>query len=73
MKIDVNSVHEFCKLFRKTVLGLSLQEVSEITGIKASTLSSFENGRSNNLKHIFVYYSLGNEEQKEYFRNNIFS
>lgn len=73
MKINVNSVNEFCKLFRMNILKLSLQEVSEITGIKLSTLSSFENGRSNNLKYIHIYYSLGNEEQKEYFKNNLFS
>ena len=73
MKIDVNSINEFCKLFRKNILKLSLQEVSEITGIKLSTLSSFENGRSNNLKYIYIYYNLGNEEQREYFKNNLFS
>jgi len=73
MKINVNSVNEFCKLFRMNILKLSLQEVSEITGIKLSTLSSFENGRSNNLKFISIYYSLGNEEQREYFKNNLFS
>lgn len=73
MKINVNSINEFCKLFRMNILKLSLQEVSEITGIKLSTLSSFENGRSNNLKYIYIYYNLGNEEQKEYFKNNLFS
>ena len=73
MKINVNSINEFCKLFRMNILKLSLQEVSEITGIKLSTLSSFENGRSNNLKYISIYYSLGNEEQREYFKNNLFS
>ena len=73
MKINVNSINEFCKLFRMNILKLSLQEVSKITGIKLSTLSSFENGRSNNLKYINVYYNLGNEEQREYFKNNLFS
>jgi len=73
MRINVSTINEFCKLYRKNVLKLSLQEVSKITGIKLSTLSSFENGRSNNLKYINVYYSLGNEEQKEYFKNNLFS
>lgn len=73
MKINVNSVNEFCKLFRMNILKLSLKEVSKITGIKLSTLSSFENGRSNNLKYINIYYSLGNEEQREYFKNSLFS
>lgn len=73
MKINVNSINEFCKLFRMNILKLSLKEVSEITGIKLSTLSSFENGRSNSLKYIHIYYGLGNEEQREYFKNNLFS
>jgi hypothetical protein len=73
MKIDVDSINEFCKLFRMNILKLYLQEVSKITGIKLSTLSSFENGRSNNLKYIFIYYSLGNDEQREYFKNTLFS
>lgn len=73
MKINVDNVNEFCKLFRKNILKLSLKEVSEKTGIKLSTLSSFENGRSNNLNYLFVYYNLGNEEQKEYFKDNLFS
>ena len=73
MEINVNSINEFCKLFRMNILKLSLQEVSEITGVKLSTLSSFENGRSNNLLYINVYYGLGNEEQREYFKNNLFS
>lgn len=73
MEINVNTANEFCKLFRMNILKLSLQEVSEITGIKLSTLSSYENGRSNNLKFIFIYYNLGNDEQKEYFKSNLFS
>ena len=72
MKINVNSINEFCKLFRMNILNLSLKEVSEITGLKLSTLSSFENGRSNNLKYIKIYYDLGNDEQREYFKNNLF-
>lgn len=72
MKINVNSMNEFCKLFRMNILKLSLKEVSEMTGIKLSTLSSFENERSNNLKYIYIYYNLGNEEQREYFKNNLF-
>lgn len=73
MKINVNTANEFCKLFRMNILKISLQEMSEITGIKLSTLSSFENGRSNNLKFIFIYYNLGNDEEKEYFKSNLFS
>ena len=72
MRIVPNTINEFCKLYRMNILKLTLKEVSEITGLKLSTLSSFENGRSNNLKYIIIYYMLGNEEQKEYFKNNLF-
>ena len=71
MRIEVNSVNEFCKLFRMNVLIMTLKEVEELTGVKVPTLSSFENGRSTNIKHLNLYYSLGNEEQREYFKNNI--
>ena len=73
MRIVPNTINEFCKLFRKNVLKLTLKEVSEKTGVKLSSLSSFENGRSSNLKYIHIYYGLGNEEQKEYFSKNLFS
>lgn len=71
MRIQVNSVNEFCKLFRMNVLKITLKEMEERTGVKIPTLSSFENGRSTNVEHLQVYYNLGNKEQKKYFKSNI--
>lgn len=71
MRIIVNSVNEFCKLYRMNVLKITLKEMEEKTGIKVPTLSSFENGRSTNISHLQVYYSLGDKEQKKYFKSNI--
>lgn len=73
MRIVPDTINEFCKLFRKNVLKLTLKELSEKTGIKMSSLSSFENGRSSNLKYIHIYFEVANDEQKEYFRKNLFS
>jgi len=71
MKIQSLSVNEFCKFFRKYVLNLTLKEFGELTNTKIPTISSFENGRSTNLNHLYLYYNLADEEQKIYFRKNI--
>lgn len=71
MRIQVNSVNEFCKLFRMNVLKITLKEMEERTGVKIPTLSSFENGRSTNINHLYLYYNLGNNDQQEYFKNNV--
>ena len=39
--------------------------------VKTTTLSSFENGRSTNYKHLIKYYNCGNDEQKQFFRENL--
>lgn len=66
-----NDVGKFCKYFRSEKLNITLNEMSEKTNINISTLSSFENGRSTNYKHLIKYYSLGNDEQKKFFRDNL--
>lgn len=50
---------------------MTLNEMSNKVNINISTLSSFENGRSTNYNHIINYYSLGNDEQKKFFRDNL--
>lgn len=71
MRIEINNIHEFCKIYRINILKITLKQMSNLTGIKIPTISSFENGRSSNIKHLYTYYEISNEEQKEYFRNNI--
>ena len=66
-----NNIGKFCKYFRSEVLNLTLTEMSTKVNIKNTTLSSFENGRSTNYKHIIGYYSCGTEEQKTFFRENL--
>lgn len=65
----INDVGRFCKVFRSEILKMTLEELSEKTGTKVTTLSSFENGRSTNYNHLSKYYDCGNVDQKQFFRN----
>ena len=72
MKIPVKSIGQFCKLYRTYVLDLTLEEMSKQTGVKVPTISSFENGRSTNSKHIEMYYNLSKlDEERKFFKENI--
>ena len=44
-------ISEACKHFRIHVLKLTLAELSEKSGTNLKTISSFENGNSNNFNH----------------------
>lgn len=57
-----------CKSFRKDVLRLTLRELSDKTGEPIPTLSSFELGRSSNLRFLYIYLvSCETDDQKELF------
>lgn len=71
LRIEISTIGEFCKLYRKNILKITLQEMENRTGVKIPTLSSFENNRSSNTNHISLYYSLGSEKDKKYFRENL--
>ena len=71
MIYTINDVGKFCKVFRNEILKMTLEELSEKTGVKVTTLSSFENGRSRNLEHISLYLKFANAEQEKLFRENI--
>lgn len=72
MKIPVKNIGQFCKMYRTYVLDLTLEEMSKQTGVKVPTISSFENGRSTNSKHIEMYYNLSKfDDERKFFRNNI--
>lgn len=71
MKIPINDIGQFCKMYRTHILNLTLEEMSKETGVKIPTISSFENGRSTNAKHLELYYNLSTDEQKEFFKHNI--
>lgn len=72
MRIPIKNIGQFCKMYRMYVLDLTLEEMGEKTGVKIPTLSSFENGRSSNSKHIAMYYNLSkSDDERKFFRNNI--
>lgn len=71
MFYTINDVGRFCKVFRSEILKITLEELSEKTGVKVTTLSSFENGRSKNLEHINLYLKFADKEQEQFFRENI--
>ena len=56
-KILQMEVGKFCKKYREDVLNLSLQELSNDSGINYKTLYSFESGLSSNLYIFFLYYN----------------
>lgn len=56
-KILQMEVGKFCKKYREDVLNLSLQELSDDSGINYKTLYSFESGLSSNLYIFFLYYN----------------
>ena len=67
---EVCQIGDLCSMFRTQVLKLTLAELSEKSGVKLSTLSAFENGRSTNLTHIGWYLASANNEQKTIFTNH---
>lgn len=66
-----NNIGKFCKYYRTEILDLTLEQMSEKVDAKKTTLSSFENGRSTNYKHLVKYYECGTDEQKQFFRDNL--
>lgn len=68
----MDSIHYLCKKFRERVLQKTLQNLSEQSGIKLSTISAFENGRSNNLNHLAIYYNACDDDiQRITFMKNL--
>lgn len=54
-----------CSLFRKEILHITLRELSNKSGVPIPTLSSFELGRSSNLRFLYIYFvSCETETQK---------
>lgn len=49
-------IQNICKQFREQVLQITLKEMELKTGINHKTISAFENGRSNNINHLKLYF-----------------
>lgn len=51
----VKTVQGLCRKYRFEVLNLTLNELSNISGFKVSTLGAFERERSSNLNIMLAY------------------
>lgn len=71
------TVNEYCKYFRTFILKITLKEFTEQIKeklneeISISSVTSFENARSSNLKYLRYYYQIANEESKKIFRSGL--
>lgn len=63
----MEKIFKFCKNFRTQVLNKTLLEICLGTETKLTTLSAFENGNSNNIKHLQIYIDNCNDQQYELF------
>ena len=72
MMAIIERIGEFCKQFRKEVLNLSLTEFARLTGENLKNVHAFEKGRANNIKYLYLYYDLADEEQKREFAIRLF-
>ena len=65
-------VSSFCAFFRKKVVKITLNEMSETYDIPVSTIANFEQGRSSNLRFVYLYLTLcRTQQQKNIFINSV--
>lgn len=64
----------YCQRYRKDVLHMKVQEFSDLMNVNRVSITSFENGRTNNLLYVLLYEqaTLG-EYNKKFFRNDFFA
>ena len=61
-----------CAFFRKNILHITLRELSIKSGVPVPTLSSFELGRSSNLRFLYIYLvTCETESQKNILINGV--
>jgi len=74
---NIKDINTYCKYFRQYVMNLTLEEFSiKIRKlfketVSPSSISSFENGRSSNLKYISYYYKLLDETNQQHFKKTL--
>ena len=68
----IKKIGSVCKDFRINVLKLSLTEFAKLSNENLQNIHAFENGRANNIKYLYYYYNLADEEQKKEFAIGLF-
>ena len=71
MEHRTKEIATICRWFRMEILGFTLAEICQGTGVKVGTLSNFEQGRSTNITHLYYYLDKSNNEQKLILTNEI--
>ena len=72
MVMVIKKIGSVCKDFRINVLKLSLTEFAKLSNENLQNIHAFENGRANNIKYLYYYYNLADEEQKKEFAIGLF-
>ena len=65
------TVQTYCKQYRAQTLKMTLEQMQELKGVNAKTISGFENGNSNNVNLFKLYYKIGNAFDTYKFHENI--
>lgn len=65
-------IGRYCKEFRINILNISLTEFSKKNGLNLKNVHAFEQGRANNIRYLYAYYDLADEEQKREFAIGLF-
>ncbi len=68
----IERIGKFCRKFREDVLNVSLTEFARLTGENLKNIHAFEKGRANNIKYLYLYYDLADEEQTREFAIGLF-
>lgn len=68
----IKKIGSVCKDFRINVLKLSLTEFAKLSNENLQNIHAFEKGRANNIKYLYYYYNLADEEQKKEFAIGLF-
>lgn len=53
--MDIKKVGEYCKEYRRDILGYSLTDFCKLTNSNIKNVSAFESGRANKIDYMFLY------------------
>ena len=70
--MNIKKIGAVCKDFRINVLKLSLTKFAKLNNENLQNIHAFEKGRANNIKYLYMYYELADEEQKKEFAMRLF-
>lgn len=63
-EIDKNKIGSYCKDFREKTLNVSLTDFCTEMNENIKNVSAFENGRANNIKYLFLYKNMCNNDNE---------